>query len=60
MGDEEREDRPAPGSEGFTANILREATLTGTADDPPPPEEPQGSGFPRRGDDSDDADDPSA
>jgi hypothetical protein len=54
MGDE-RDDRPSPGSEGFTESILRDATTTGARDDKPPPEQPQSAAFPRRG--ADDADD---
>jgi hypothetical protein len=55
MGDE-RDNRPSPGSEGFTESILREATITGAGDDPQPPEHPQAAAFPRRdeGADTDD------
>jgi hypothetical protein len=48
---DERDDRP--GAEGFTADILREATASGTPDEPPPPDQPQGVAFPRRNDDAD-------
>jgi hypothetical protein len=42
MPDDERDDRPGPGGEGFLADMLRQSTITGTGDDdpPPPPEEP--------------------
>ncbi|MHA6624793.1 hypothetical protein ACU61A_05195 [Pseudonocardia sichuanensis] len=53
-GPEGRTDRPAPGSEGTTESTLRDATLTGTGEDPEPPAEPQGAAFPRHGDGSDD------
>ncbi|WP_219413122.1 hypothetical protein [Pseudonocardia nigra] len=39
---DERTDRSGPGNEGFVENLLRDSTITGTRDDPPPaPEEPQ-------------------
>lgn len=44
MPDDERDDQPGPGREGFVADLLREATITGTGDDADtPPEEPQGT-----------------
>jgi hypothetical protein len=49
MGDQ-REERSGPGQEGFVENILRDATTTGTGDDPAPPDEPQAAATPRRGD----------
>jgi hypothetical protein len=56
-GDDERRDRPASGSEGVVESTLRDATLTGTGNDPEPPDEPQSASFPRRGDGSDDTED---
>ena len=51
------DNREEPGQEGFITDLLRDVTITGTGDDPaPPPEEPQGAGFPRRGDVDDDVD----
>ena len=47
---DEREDRSGPDQEGFLENILRDATTTGTGDDPAPPAEPQAAAMPRRGD----------
>jgi hypothetical protein len=39
---DERDDRSGPAQEGFLETLLKEATITGTGDDPaPPPEEPQ-------------------
>jgi hypothetical protein len=55
MGDE-RDDRSGPTTDGFTENILRDATTTGTGDEQEPPDQPQGAGFPRRGDELDDED----
>jgi hypothetical protein len=49
---DERNERP--GQEGFTADILREATASGTPDEPSPPEEPQGAALPRGADAEDD------
>jgi hypothetical protein len=58
MAADERDDREGPGQEGFLTDILREATITGTGDDPaPPPPEPQAAGMPRRGNVDDAADD---
>lgn len=56
MGDE-REERSAPGEEGFLENTLRDATTTGTGDDPAPPDEPQAAAMPRRGNGPDDDED---
>jgi hypothetical protein len=52
MGDE-REERSGPGQEGFIESTLRDNTITGTEDDPAPPEEPQAAGMPRSGDEPD-------
>jgi hypothetical protein len=42
MADDRRDDRSGPGEEGFLESLLRDATITGTEDDPPrPPAEPQ-------------------
>jgi hypothetical protein len=61
MPDDERDDRSGPGEEGFIASLLREATITGTGDDPaPPPEEPQAAGLPGARPDGDTADDDTA
>jgi hypothetical protein len=50
MGDE-REERSGPEQEGFIESTLRDATTTGTGDDPAPPDEPQAAAaMPRRGD----------
>jgi hypothetical protein len=54
MGADERDDK-RDDPDGFVADLLREATLTGTGDDPPPPAEPQAAAFPRRGDIEDNA-----
>lgn len=42
MPDDERDDQPGPGGDGFLADLLRQSTITGTedADPAPPPEEP--------------------
>jgi hypothetical protein len=55
MAAEER-DRESPGQEGFVTDILKEATTSGTGDDPPPPAEPQAAAMPRRGDGDGDID----
>jgi hypothetical protein len=47
MANDERDDRP--GQEGFVTDILREATVSGTPDEPPPPEDPQSAALPRGG-----------
>jgi hypothetical protein len=49
MGDE-REERSGPEQEGFIESTLRDATTTGTGDEPAPPDEPQAAAMPRRGD----------
>ena len=53
MPDDESDDRPGPGSEGFVADLLRQSTITGTGDDDPspPPDEPPDA---NRGTDEDD------
>jgi hypothetical protein len=43
MPDDERDDQPAPGGDGFLADLLRQSTITGTEKDDltqPPEEEP--------------------
>ena len=58
MAADERDDREGPGQEGFLTEILRDATITGTGDDPaPPPPEPRSAGMPRGGSVDDAADD---
>jgi hypothetical protein len=43
MPDDERDDQPASGGDGFLADLLRQSTITGTEKDdpaqPPAPEE---------------------
>ena len=41
MPDDERDSRPAPGGDGFLADLLRQSTITGTEKDDltQPPEE---------------------
>lgn len=56
MGDE-RDDRSGPDQEGVVENTLRDATTTGTGEDPAPPDQPQAAAFPRRGEDADKTDD---
>lgn len=56
MANDERDERP--GQEGFVSDILREATVSGTPDEPPPPEEPQSAAFPRGGAGADADDEP--
>jgi hypothetical protein len=56
MADDRRAEQSSdtgPGQEGFLENVLREATTSGTGDNPPPPDEPQAAAMPRRGDDPD-------
>jgi len=53
---DEREDRSGSGQEGVVESTLRDATTTGTAEDPGPPEEPQAAAMPRRGAGSDEDD----
>jgi hypothetical protein len=61
MAADERDDREGPGQEGLVTEVLREATITGTGDDPaPPPPEPQAAGMPRGGNVDDAADDAGA
>jgi hypothetical protein len=47
MANDERDERP--GREGFVTDILREASASGTPDEPPLPGEPQSAAFPRGG-----------
>jgi hypothetical protein len=56
MANDERDERPD--QEGFTAQIIREATVSGTPDEPPPPGEPQSAAFPRGGAGADGDDEP--
>jgi hypothetical protein len=57
MPDDERDDRPSAGGEGFLADLLRQSTITGTGDDPPPPpEEPPEANRGTREDQEPDAD----
>jgi hypothetical protein len=45
MPDDERDDQPAPGGDGFLADLLRQSTITGTEKDdltqPPEEESPE-------------------
>jgi hypothetical protein len=58
MPDDERDDQPTPGGDGFLADLLRQSTTTGTEKDDPaqPPEEPPDSNRGTSEEDEPDAD----
>ncbi|WP_433289584.1 hypothetical protein ACQPZQ_39350 [Pseudonocardia sp. CA-142604] len=44
MPDDERDDQPTPGGDGFLADLLRQSTITGTEkDDPAEPPDSNGT-----------------